>query len=418
MNSTGKEAIDMNAKRNREKGAIIPLFAVILPAIVGALGLAVDTGSMYDETRRMQTAADAAAIAAAQEMRVLNFDGYKTAAISDATLNGYEPDDEVTIEINRPPSTGPRSGDSRFVEVFIRREAPTYFMGIFVDKGASLTARAVAGVEPADSCVYVLNPDDADSFDASGSSRVLLEDCAIYVNSDSSDAAVADGSSIVDAVSINVVGGYDGSGFYPEPFTGVPAQADPLAEFEAPPFGDCDYPKQIILTEAVTLDPGVYCGGLVVNATANVTFNPGVYVMMGGGITGHGGAHLQGEEVTFVFTEKTGKPYDGIWLNAGVTADLSAPTSGIWKGILFYQDPDVTPKGTAVKSILSGNASMELAGVVYFPTTEILFSGTFGGQGQDIMVIADKVEFDGNSTFHKLGEEFIPNVLKFARVVE
>ena len=137
--------------------------------------------------------------------------------------------------------------------------------------------------------------------------------------------------------------------------------------------------------------------------------------MMGGGLTGHGGAHLQGEEVTFVFTEKTGNPYDGVWLNAGVTADLSAPTSGIWKGILFYQDPEVT---STRNSILSGTASMELAGVVYFPTTEILFSGTFGGQGQDIMVIADKVEFDGNSTFHKLGDEFIPNVLKFARVVE
>jgi Flp pilus assembly protein TadG len=44
----------MYSKRNREKGAIIPLFAIILPALIGALGLAVDTGSMYDETRRMQ----------------------------------------------------------------------------------------------------------------------------------------------------------------------------------------------------------------------------------------------------------------------------------------------------------------------------------------------------------------------------
>ena len=253
----------MYSKRNREKGAIIPLFAIILPALIGALGLAVDTGSMYDETRRMQTAADAAAIAAAQEMRILNFDGYQNAAISDATLNGYGPDEDITVEVYRPPSTGPRSGDSRFVEVFIRREAPTYFMGIFVDHGAALTARAVAGVEPADSCVYVLNPDDADSFDASGSSHVQLDDCAIYVNSDSSGAAITSGSATVDAVSVNVVGGYDGSGFYPEPFTGVPVQADPLADFEAPPYGACDHPKQIIINEAVTLDPGVYCGGLV-----------------------------------------------------------------------------------------------------------------------------------------------------------
>jgi hypothetical protein len=405
----------MRKQRNTEKGAILPLFAILLPALVGALGLAVDTGSMYDETRRMQTAADAAAIAAAQELRVLNFSGYQTAAVTDASLNGYAPDADIDVEINRPPTTGPRSGNSAFVEVLIRREAPTYFMGIFVDHGASLTARAVAGVEPADSCIYALNPDEADSFDAGGSSHVQLDDCGIYVNSDHDAAAVATGSSNVSAASISVVGGSEGTGFYPEPFTGVPAQVDPLAEFEPPPWGTCDYTKQIIISEAATLDPGVYCGGLVATAQSNVTFNPGVYVIMGGGLTGHGGAHLAGDEVTFVFTEQNGKPYDGIWLNAGVSTDLNAPTIGPWKGILFYQDPEVT---SSRNSILSGTASMELSGVIYFPTTEIQFSGTFGGQGQDIMVIADKVQFDGNSTFHKLGDEFIPNVLKFARVVE
>lgn len=407
----------MKQNRNRQSGAIIPLFAVILPAIIGALGLAVDTGAMFDENRRMQSAADAAAIAAAQEIRSLNFSGYESAALEDAALNGYPAGDDVEVEINRPPSVGPRSGDNRFVEVYIRRATPSYFMSMFVAAPRTLVARAVAGAEPAEACIYALNPTAQASFDASGSSHIVLDDCAIQVNSSHAAAAIADGSSQVEAVTINVTGGYDGAGFFPEPFGGVPPLADPLAEFEPSWSTTCDEPKQLHINGNTTVDPGVYCGGFLITSTGDVTFNPGVYVIMGGGIDAHGGAHLEGNGVTFVLTEKSGKKYDGVFINGGVSADLSAPTSGMWKGILFYQDPNVSGTGKTA-SYFTGTGSLDLAGVIYFPTTEVEFSGTFGGQGQEVMIIGDTVHFDGNAAFHKIGEDFIPNVLKFARVVE
>jgi hypothetical protein len=406
----------MKHNRKSQRGAIIPLFAVILPALVGALGLAVDTGAMFDENRRMQTAADAAAIAAAQEMRTSNFTGFESAALEDAALNGYPDGDEIDVEVNRPPTTGPRAGDGRFVEVFVRRPAPSYFMSLFTAEPRTLTARAVAGVEPANACVYALNPSEEASFDASGSSHVLLEDCAIQVNSAHASAAVADGSAQVEAVSINVTGDYEGAGFFPQPFTGVPVQADPLAEFEPPAWStSCDEPKQVMITSSTTLDPGTYCGGFLITSTGVVTFNPGVYIIKGGGFTAHGGARVEGSGVTFVLTEGAGKPYSGVFINGGVTVTLSAPTSGYWKGILWYQDPDISSN---VASDFTGTGALDMKGVVYFPTTELNFSGTFVGHGQELMVIGDTVHFDGNSIFHKLGDDFIPNALTFARVVE
>jgi hypothetical protein len=125
---------------------------------------------------------------------------------------------------------------------------------------------------------------------------------------------------------------------------------------------------------------------------------------------------MHGAGVTFVNTEK--KPsytYDKIWINGGAGIDLSAPTSGMWQGILFYQDPSVR---TTKENIFNGGADMVLKGIVYFPTTSTKFSGDFGSDAQQLLLIGDKVEFTGNTTFKALPKEFLPRTLLAARVVE
>ena len=47
------------------RGAIAPLVALTLPALIGAMALAVDVGFLYVEHQRLQIAADAAATGAA-----------------------------------------------------------------------------------------------------------------------------------------------------------------------------------------------------------------------------------------------------------------------------------------------------------------------------------------------------------------
>ena len=95
----------MKTKRTayeNQKGAVIALVAVMIPVFLAGLGLAIDAGAMYEQNRRMQTAADSAALAAAQEVRTLNTSKYESAALYAALNNGFERDETTGIEVRNP----------------------------------------------------------------------------------------------------------------------------------------------------------------------------------------------------------------------------------------------------------------------------------------------------------------------------
>jgi len=54
--------------RRRERGQVLLLFAVAIPILLGMTGMAIDIGSYATERRDLQNAADAASLAAAQEL--------------------------------------------------------------------------------------------------------------------------------------------------------------------------------------------------------------------------------------------------------------------------------------------------------------------------------------------------------------
>jgi hypothetical protein len=403
-------------KWTKQEGVAVAMFAIMLPVFLGALGLAIDAGATYEQNRRMQTAADSAALAAAQEVKRENAEETENAALAGAYANGFAPSADTAIDIRRPPTTGAYKGDSEYVEVIISHPQPLYFMRLFKEEAEDIRARSVAGTQPSDTCLLVKNPSASKALDVGGNATVRFEDCGITVNSDHSTAASATGSSSVEASHITVAGGTTGSNFSPDPYTGAEPLDDPLASFVMPAMGACTFTGTQIIMTSTTLSPGVYCGGIELRSQSQVTFNPGVYYLAGGGLNANAGASLTGTGVTFVNTEKKpGYNYDKIWINGGALIDLSAPTSGVWQGILFYQDPKI--KSTKV-NIFNGGASMKLTGIVYFPTTSTKFSGDFGTDSQQLLMIGDKVEFTGNTNFKGLPKDFLPRTLLAARVVE
>ena len=402
-------------KFSKQEGVAVAMFAIMLPVFLGALGLAIDAGATYEQNRRMQTAADAAALAAAQEVKLQNADLTTSAALAGAAENGFEPSTETDIDVRRPPTTGAYKGDNEYVEVVISHPQPLYFMSMFKESSDDIRARSVAGTQPSDTCLLVKNPTANRALDFGGNATVRFADCGVTVNSDHSTAATATGSSIAEASHFTVVGGTSGSNFNPAPYTGAEPLDDPLAGFVMPAVGACTFSGTQIIMTSTTLNPGVYCGGLDLRSQSAVTFNPGVYYLAGGGLNANAGASLTGTGVTFVNTKKPGYNYDKIWINGGALIDLAAPTSGTWQGILFYQDPSIN---STKQNIFNGGASMKLTGIVYFPTTSTKFSGDFGSDAQKLLMIGDKVEFTGNTNFKGLPKEFLPRTLLAARVVE
>jgi hypothetical protein len=170
------------------------------------------------------------------------------------------------------------------------------------------------------------------------------------------------------------VGGasYNGGTITPTPTTGTTAVADPLANLPAPAFSGCNYSSINVSGGNNTLNPGVYCGGISITGQANVTFNPGTYILNGGGFSStSNNTVLSGTGVTF-YNTSAGYTFAPISITGGTSLNLTAPTEGDYQGILFFQDHTINTGGS---SSITGGTNSNLSGTIYMPTGDLSFSG-------------------------------------------
>jgi hypothetical protein len=148
-------------------------------------------------------------------------------------------------------------------------------------------------------------------------------------------------------------------------------------------------------TSTATLSPGFYYGGISINGNQAVAFNPGLYILGGGGLSINGNTStMSGTGVTFYNTTGLGG-YKAIKLNGNTQINLSAPTTGSLQGILFFQDRSIPTSGPG--SVINGNSASTFEGALYFPTTTVTYNGNSGINAYTILVAYDIV-INGNST--------------------
>jgi hypothetical protein len=180
----------------------------------------------------------------------------------------------------------------------------------------------------------------------------------------------------------------------PTPVTGVAAIADPLASLPGLTPGTCLYATNYSPPSNTTLAPGTYCGGITVsNGVTGVTFGAGNYIINGGGLSFGGGITTSGSGVMFYLTG-TNANYASVTIANGTTVTLSAPTSGTYQGILFYQNRSIT---SASNADFAGGAVMNLTGTLYFPTTDVSYSNGTSGSGSTTAIVANQVSFSGGA---------------------
>ena len=221
------------------RGQVMVLICVSLIALVGMIAIVADFSFMQHQRNMMQTAADSAAMAAAQE---LNYGDTVSAGKADAASNGYtDGASSVTVAINNPPATGPNAGNSAYIEAVVSKPQPTYFLRALGVNTMTVSVRAVAYEGSGPNCIYVMNP--AASGALSGNGNITLQSgCGLLVDSSSSSGISVVGNVTVTAPNIGVVGGYSAGGnshLTPTPKTGVIAASDPLAYVPAPTVGSC-----------------------------------------------------------------------------------------------------------------------------------------------------------------------------------
>ena len=261
----------------KQSGVVAIVIALLLPVLIGILGIVTDLGFAFVYKRNMQTAADAAAFAGAHSIFRNETSDITINALYDAGKNGFDGSRGETRTVNVPPSSGTFAGRDGFVEVLISEQLGTFFMPVLGINSMTVSARAVAGVSTgAAGCVYVLSGDASKALEVSSGSKLIADSCKIKVSScDDPEALSVTSLSEIKAANIDVCGSVDcsGSTCNPTPDTGEcdgsPCSdgEDPLGGLPQPTVpGGC--PNENFMTSSegstssrVQIFPGVYCNG-------------------------------------------------------------------------------------------------------------------------------------------------------------
>jgi len=268
----------MKAVHDGRRGQILVLATIAMTVLLGFTALAVDLGLLYSTRRRMQTAADAGAIAGATALR----DGQDyTKAASDVTsFNGFtDSQNNVAVAVSEPTLPAPYPSGITYVEVDISQTVPTYFLRVLGYKSMKVAARAVSGAVAGPACIYALDPSSSGSFSLTGNAT-LNANCGIMDDSSSSSGLSLTGNITLKATSIGISGsGFSKSGnitISPQPVTKVAALADPLAnkaKNAAPTVGSC--------SPAATTNSGSYSNSgnvTTLNLSSSAVYSGGMSI--------------------------------------------------------------------------------------------------------------------------------------------
>ena len=160
--------------KNKQRGAIMVFFAILVPLFLGVIGLAVDAGFLYMQKAKLQDVADATALAGAGHLKDENREEQVAKAVSAfAGANGYKDEDEadssnfsellgkpddtnVTLEENAAwkiayaidKNVNDKDGVQRdHVRVVILKRVPTFFIRMLFPEQNEVVVKAVAAAE-------------------------------------------------------------------------------------------------------------------------------------------------------------------------------------------------------------------------------------------------------------------------------
>ena len=388
--------------KKQTRGSILIMVVIVIPILLGIVSLAVDLGNVFMVRSQMQNAADAASLAAAGRLRsgttAAQIAIAKTAAVNIANLNGFPVGATTTIAVAIPPgpspdgSTATYAANPLYARVTITHGVSLFFGGIVGISNVLQTKQAVAGLSPAPPCMIALKTSSV-GLQVGGNASISAPNCALDVNSAAKPAVKIFGSATVQAQSINIAssGTLQGNTLSPTVVNYNTAPApDLFSKTVMPAVSGCTEPAN----GQVSLTPGCYQGNggtKQMTWSGTMTLAPGTYVFKNGlKMTGNG--ILSGSGVTIY--NAGGADAGAIDIGGGIIAQLSAPTSGTYQGMLFIQDPLNTQP-----AILIGNTNSYFKGNLYFPASDLTLKGTSSTTISMGTVVASGVNLSGTSDF-------------------
>jgi hypothetical protein len=150
------------------------------------------------------------------------------------------------------------------------------------------------------------------------------------------------------------------------------------------------------------LEPGTYCGGLVLKPHADVTLAPGIYVISNGRLEVQVGASLRGEGVTIMFRGFN------TWLEVrgGADIDLKAPDDGELAGFVLVDRKLDWYNPAIYETVVQRGGLIKIEGTVYAPQWRINISGNaeMNQLSRCFAMIADHFHMEGNGKLNVVAQ--------------
>jgi hypothetical protein len=377
-----------------KRGQALIIIALALVGIVGMVGLVVDGGNVFFDRRGAQNAADSAALSSA--LSRINGEDWITAAVSAASVNGYNNDGVTNIvNVYNPPKDGPHAGNGEYLQVIITSHVDTYFARVVGRDRITNVVQAVARIRPAEikelmngNAVVSLAPssdcNNNKSFWVHGEATLDITGGGVFVNSNNPDCALFTNGSgsirIRDEHTINIVGG--ASIQKPQLLTpSVTVGASPVGyppPFFLPKFGCAK--EAMVSEDGTSMSAGAWGDEFPPEGVTHL--GAGVYCLGNGmHITGN----LEGNNVVF-------KVDRGEVRFSSADIILNAPNSGHNAGLLIF-----LPMDNRSKVVLNGGPGSAIKGTILAPASPIIIKGMDSPRGFHSQIIGYTVEADGNS---------------------
>lgn len=233
-----------------------------------------------------------------------------------------------------------------------------------------------------------------------GHSKLIVKKGDVQVNSSHIHALfMGFGTLIAEDGQIGVVGGmaWHGDKIDPQPvraealdnpyeFLGIPAVEEVRSEQRLWIEGDT----------RLTLKPGVYYDGMTVGGGSQISFEPGLYVIVDGDLWIQNGCLLRGEGVTLVMA---GQRPGSMTVGHETVMQLEAPDEGPLEGVVFGS----TAKD---KSTIFWGGETTLEGLVYTPMGRFEVLNT--AKVEAGAIVCDTLKVSNGGEFTVTGEARVP----------
>lgn len=383
--------------------------ALMLPLLVGFLGLAMDVGMWQMQKHRLQGAADQAAyslaVAKAADATAQQARGEANSVLG--RLGYVHGTGGVSINIQNPPTIGSFAGDTEAWEVRISRPQNLYFSSVFLDTAPTVVARAVAkaGGSPGWGCILSLSPSAANATSFTNNADAAAG-CDVYTNSSAANALQCDNNCDIYGNTYTVGGNSvtnHGTLHGETNETGVDIAANPYSVLPVPTAASLTCTSTTAITakspSPSTIGPGVYCGGIDIAANKTLTMTPGVYyIKTKFNMAGNSTLNATGGVTIIILGDLcigTGACAKEKGIGNNVTINLEAPTSGTYAGVALY----MVGTGSSLKlQEFSNNVDLNVQGVIYAPHHKLSFHNNAQfSSGLCAQVVASVVSFENNA---------------------